>query len=122
MAFPDDLDDVHDWLVIVNDEALERFDSSMDEFKIVRKEAEEAKRPTSAAMDIDDGFQLVCRKKKKGPTGSIAASGNDDSSQVSSAMKVAAKDKKTVWCMGFRYMGFLRPPCLVQVLDFLMGS
>ncbi|XP_068308573.1 protein RRP6-like 2 [Pyrus communis] len=96
VAFPDDLDDAYDWLVNVNDEALERFDSSVDEFKIVRKEVEEAKRPTSAAMDTDDGFQLVCGKKKKGPTGSAAASGNDDSSQVSSAVKVASKDKKTV--------------------------
>ncbi|KAM1305908.1 hypothetical protein PS2_008402 [Malus domestica] len=97
MAFPQDLDDAYDWLVNVNDEVLERFDSSVDEFKRVRKEAEEAKRPTSAALDTDDGFQLVCgKKKKKGPTGLALASANNDSSQVSTAVKVAAKDKKTV--------------------------
>ncbi|ONH94321.1 hypothetical protein PRUPE_7G010800 [Prunus persica] len=93
MAFPQDLDDAYDWLVNVNDEVLERFDSSVDEFKRIRKEAEEPKRPMIADFDSENGFQLVCGKKKKGPSGS--ASANGDSTQVSS-VKVATKDKKTV--------------------------
>ncbi|XP_021828799.1 protein RRP6-like 2 isoform X2 [Prunus avium] len=93
MAVPQDLDHEYDWLVNVNDEVLERFDSSVEEFKRIRNEAEEPKRPMIADFDSENGFQLVCGKKKKGPSGS--ASANGDSTQVSS-VKVATKDKKTV--------------------------
>lgn len=83
MAFPqEDMDDAYDWLVNVNDEVLERFDASVDEFKRIRKEDEETKRPVTAVLDSENGFQLVSGKKKK----------NDDSTQV----KVVTKDKKTV--------------------------
>ncbi|KAK9951693.1 hypothetical protein M0R45_007129 [Rubus argutus] len=43
--FKEDMDDAYDWLVNVNDEVLERFDASVDEFKRIRKEDEETKRP-----------------------------------------------------------------------------
>ncbi|KAJ1295468.1 hypothetical protein BS78_01G226800 [Paspalum vaginatum] len=58
-----DLDDAHDWLVALNDDLLERFGASMDEFKAAREEEEATGR--RAADAGDDGFQVVYGKKKK---------------------------------------------------------
>ncbi|KAF3962539.1 hypothetical protein CMV_012957 [Castanea mollissima] len=73
-AFPEeDMDDAYDWLVNVNDELLERFDLSADEFK--KKDETDS-----------SGFQLVhYGNKKKGPSTSASAS--------ASAVKVATKTK-----------------------------
>uniref|UniRef100_A0A6V7QYL2 HRDC domain-containing protein n=1 Tax=Ananas comosus var. bracteatus TaxID=296719 RepID=A0A6V7QYL2_ANACO len=40
--FPDDLDEAFDWLVNLNDDFLERFGVSMDEFKSLREKEEES--------------------------------------------------------------------------------
>ncbi|KAM3690588.1 hypothetical protein ACJW31_09G131000 [Castanea mollissima] len=74
-AFPEeDMDDAYDWLVNVNDELLERFDLSADEFK--KKDETDS-----------SGFQLVhYGNKKKGPSTSASAS----------AVKVATKTKPKV--------------------------
>ncbi|KAG1333931.1 protein RRP6-like 2 [Cocos nucifera] len=62
---PDDLDDAFDWLVNLNDEFLERFGISVDEFKGLREKEEENGGKISS-MDLDGGFQMVYGKKKKG--------------------------------------------------------
>lgn len=95
MAFPEDTDDAYDWLVNVNDEIFERFDVSLDEFQRIRKEEEEEESGRAVALttaDPDDGFQLVCGKKKKMP------SYGDDlhDSSLESSVKVATKDRKTM--------------------------
>ncbi|EOA18657.1 hypothetical protein CARUB_v10007233mg [Capsella rubella] len=71
MKFPGDVDEVdaEDWLCNVNDEFIERFDVSVDEFKRIRKEEEEIGRPL-AYDGNDDGFQMVYGKKKK-PFGNV---------------------------------------------------
>jgi exosome complex exonuclease RRP6 len=58
-----DLDDAHDWLVALNDDLLERFGASTDEFKTLRQKEETSGR--RAAPQAGDGFQVVCGKKKK---------------------------------------------------------
>lgn len=93
MAFPEDTDDAYDWLVNVNDEIFERFDVSLDEFQRIRKEEEEESgRAVALTADPDDGFQLVCGKKKKTP------SHGDEvhDSSFESSVKVATKDRKTL--------------------------
>lgn len=68
ISFPEneefDGDATYDWLVNVNDELLERFDVSIDEFQRIRKKEEETGRVLGSAME-EDGFQLVHGKKKK---------------------------------------------------------
>ncbi|KAG2251649.1 hypothetical protein Bca52824_081785 [Brassica carinata] len=69
IRFPGDIeeDDADDWLCNVNDEFLERFDVSVDDFQRVRKEEEEIGRtllPPASDFE-DDGFQMVYGKKKK---------------------------------------------------------
>ncbi|GLT54158.1 hypothetical protein SLA2020_273800 [Shorea laevis] len=90
MAFPanGDMDDAYDWLVNVNDELLERFHVSADEFQRVRKKEEET---GQAVTDTEDGFQLVYGKKKKGAShGSVGGEAS-----VVTGVKVATMDKKT---------------------------
>nr|KYP65283.1 Exosome component 10 [Cajanus cajan] len=48
-AFPGDVDDAYDWLVNVNDDVLERFDASADEFRRIREEEEETGRNVASA-------------------------------------------------------------------------
>ena len=76
-AFPEaDMDDAYDWLVNVNDELLERFDVSADDFR--KKEETDS-----------SGFQLVhYGNKKKGASASASAS--------ASAVKLATKTKPKV--------------------------
>lgn len=69
IRFPGDIeeDDPDDWLCNVNDEFLERFDVSVDDFQRVRNKEEEIGRtllPPASDFE-DDGFQLVYGKKKK---------------------------------------------------------
>ncbi|XP_062113570.1 protein RRP6-like 2 [Humulus lupulus] len=90
MAFPVDTEEAYNWLVDVNDEIFERFDMSVDEFQRNRNSEEATGRVTNATSVVDDGFQLVCGKKKKGA--SQLPSGQDSTS--SPGIKVATKDKK----------------------------
>lgn len=95
-SFPDDLDDAFDWLVNLNDEFLERFGISMDEFKNLR-EKEEVNGGKISSMDLDGGFQMVYGKKKK--KGSMRELEKDEGSPVSSSaagVKVVSRDKKTM--------------------------
>ncbi|XP_023544636.1 protein RRP6-like 2 [Cucurbita pepo subsp. pepo] len=91
MAFPEDNDDAYDWLVNVNDDILERFDVSLDEFQRIRKEEEESGRAVAFTADADDGFQLVCGKKKKSPS-----HGDEVHDSFESSVKVATKDRRTL--------------------------
>ncbi|PIA59839.1 hypothetical protein AQUCO_00400604v1 [Aquilegia coerulea] len=92
--FPDDLDDAYDWLVNINDELFERFDSCVDEFKQVRKmEEESGKRVINSIMD-EDGFQLVGRKKKGGSRNLEKDEGEKFGSS-SSSVKTVLRDKRT---------------------------
>ncbi|XP_073109646.1 protein RRP6-like 2 isoform X2 [Elaeis guineensis] len=91
---PDDLDDAFDWLVNLNDEFLERFGVSVDEFKSLREKEEESGGKISS-MDLDGGFQMVYGKKKKG---SMRESEKDDEDRALSSaagVKVVSRDKKT---------------------------
>lgn len=96
MAFPEDTDDAYDWLVNVNDDIFERFDVSLDEFQRIRKEEEEEEasgKAVSLTADADDGFQLVCGKKKK----KTPRQGDEiHDSSFESSVKVATKDRKTL--------------------------
>ncbi|XVF06653.1 hypothetical protein REPUB_Repub06bG0068700 [Reevesia pubescens] len=83
-------DEAYDWLVNLNDEILERFDVSMDEFQKIRKKEEETGRFIGLDPD-NDGFQLVYgKKKKKGDGGLISdsVSGKEGGSSSSSGVKV----------------------------------
>ena len=67
-------DDAYDWLVNINDEILERFDVSIDEFQKIRKKEEETGRFIGSDPD-NNGFQLVYgKKKKKGDDGVMSDS------------------------------------------------
>lgn len=92
-AFPDDLEDAYDWLVSVNDEVLERFDASADEFRRVRKEEEESGKKI---MEVDGGFQLVYGKKKnKAVQGSVDRAAADSvNGRGESSVKVANLKEK----------------------------
>lgn len=92
-AFPDDLEDAYDWLVSVNDEVLERFDASADEFRRVRKEEEESGKKI---MEVDGGFQLVYGKKKnKAVQGSVDQAAADSvNGRGESSVKVANLKEK----------------------------
>ena len=67
-------DEAYDWLVNINDEILERFDVSIDEFQKIRKKEEETGRFVGSDPD-NNGFQLVYGKKeKKGDGGLMSGS------------------------------------------------
>ncbi|RLN18231.1 protein RRP6-like 2 [Panicum miliaceum] len=86
-----DLDDAHDWLVALNDDLLERFGASMDEFKALREKEEASGR--RAAPEAGDGFQVVYGKKKKKKVGDGEEGvGRAEAFGASSSVKVA-KDK-----------------------------
>ncbi|CAN1246114.1 Protein RRP6-like 2 [Linum grandiflorum] len=96
-TFPNDIDcdEASDWLVNVNDEVLERFDWSFDEFGTVRKGLEEEVR-AKGVMD-EDGFQTVYgrnnNKKKNNvwinPNSGLAAAGSSGGEMM--GVKVADK-------------------------------
>ncbi|KAF3442993.1 hypothetical protein FNV43_RR16911 [Rhamnella rubrinervis] len=101
MALPEDIDDAYDWLVNMNDEVFERFDMSVDEFQRIRKEEETGRstNATAAAAELDNGFQLVCGKKKKAQnylTDSVSRNSGGQDSSLTSGVKVVKKDKKTI--------------------------
>ncbi|CAO2827105.1 unnamed protein product [Amaranthus hypochondriacus] len=92
MEFPQDIDDEsYDWLVNVNDQVLERVDTSMDEFSRLRK-AEEAAAKARPVVD-ENGFQLVCGKKKKLPV--IGGMKEKEENVSSQPVRVLERDKKT---------------------------
>lgn len=102
VGLPEDLDDAHDWVVNLNDEILERFGASMDEFKSLREEEEERGTAGDWAAEMETGgFQIVYgkkgKKKKQMDGGGGDAAGDDGAVDVggASAVKVASRDQKT---------------------------
>ncbi|KAG7543483.1 HRDC domain [Arabidopsis thaliana x Arabidopsis arenosa] len=93
MKFPGDVDEVdaEDWLCNVNDEFIERFDVSVDEFQRIRKKEEEIGRPV--AYNGDDGFQMVYGKKKK-PVGNVITGSAANGGSVID-VKMAERDKNS---------------------------
>ncbi|KAH8480801.1 hypothetical protein Peur_062385 [Populus x canadensis] len=90
LQFPSDvdIDEAYDWLVNVNDEIFERFDTSIDEFKRVREE-------TGRVVDVDneDGFQLVLGKKNKRLMKEALSDDSASCAGVDSGVKVADNKK-----------------------------
>ncbi|CAH2079523.1 unnamed protein product [Thlaspi arvense] len=96
MIFPGDIeeDDADDWLCNVNDEFLERFDVSVDEFQSLRKKEGEIGRTLAApAPDFEEnGFQMVYGRKKKPVSNVVPGSVRNSGSFVD--VKVAERDNK----------------------------
>eukprot|EP00258_Populus_trichocarpa_P031348 XP_024447367.1 protein RRP6-like 2 isoform X2 [Populus trichocarpa] len=90
LQFPSDvdIDEAYDWLVNVNDEIFERFDTSIDEFKRVREE-------TGRVVDVDneDEFQLVLGKKNKRLMKEALSDDSASCAGVDSGVKVADNKK-----------------------------
>ncbi|KAK1384702.1 HRDC domain-containing protein [Heracleum sosnowskyi] len=78
-----DHDGGSNWLENVNDEILDQLDCSVDEYKKIKK---------SENDESDDGFQLVCGKKKKGAS-EIVIKGGQGYGALD--VKVVSKDKKS---------------------------
>ncbi|XP_062200590.1 protein RRP6-like 2 [Phragmites australis] len=93
-----DLDNAHDWLVALNDDLLERFGASMDEFRSLREKEEVAGRRAAPEETVGagDGFQVVYGKKKKKVGGREEGVGKVEAFGVSGSVKMATKDKATV--------------------------
>lgn len=92
--FPqEDLDEAYDWLVARNDDLLEMFGSSADEFK-ARREKEEAEGRKDAPQEISgDGFQVVYGKKKKKMGMGEEEIGRGQTFGASGSVKMATMDK-----------------------------
>ncbi|ESQ33213.1 hypothetical protein EUTSA_v10003636mg [Eutrema salsugineum] len=95
MRFPGDIeeDEADDWLCNVNDEFLERFDVSVDEFKRIRKKEEEIGRTLASDCD-ENGFQMVYGKKKKPVSSLVSGSVRNGGSMID--VKVAERDNKNL--------------------------
>ncbi|GJN20706.1 hypothetical protein PR202_gb08114 [Eleusine coracana subsp. coracana] len=87
-----DLDDAHDWLVALNDDLLERFGASMDEFR-TEKEEKDGRRAAPQEAGAEDGFQVVHGKKKKKTGGGDEVVAKVEAFGGSSSVKMATKDK-----------------------------
>ncbi|KAI0524872.1 hypothetical protein KFK09_004262 [Dendrobium nobile] len=85
---PNELDEAYEWLVNLNDDLLEKFGVSMDDFRSFREKQER----NGEAADSGDGFQLVCGKKKK--RGVVQKQERDEGLSASSGIKMVSRDKK----------------------------
>ncbi|KAL4576823.1 hypothetical protein LXL04_012923 [Taraxacum kok-saghyz] len=121
MKFPngdiDDDDEAYDWLVNINDELFERFDSSLDEFKKIRNKEEETGVRVKNLVD-DDGFQLVQGRKKKD---SLVNNGNTSNSPDSnlgnaSSVKVVSRDSNAKAKVSFHIPSIRRPQDEYKIL------
>lgn len=98
ISFPNNIESIadgeaYDWLVNINDESLERFDVSLDEFQKIQKKEEETGRLIGPDTD-NDGFQLVYGKKNKKVLGGLTSdsvSGKEGGSSNSSSPEVRVK-------------------------------
>jgi exosome complex exonuclease RRP6 len=93
-AFPrEDLDDAYDWLVSRNDDLLEMFGASADEFKALREKEEAAGRKVAPEEMAGDGFQVVYGKKKKKIDMGAEAVGRGDAFGASGSVRMVTMDK-----------------------------
>ncbi|XP_047045799.1 protein RRP6-like 2 [Lolium rigidum] len=93
-AFPrEDLDDAYDWLVSRNDDLLEMFGASADEFKALREKEEAAGRKVAPEEMAGDGFQVVHGKKKKKIDMGAEAVGRGDAFGASGSVRMVTMDK-----------------------------
>ncbi|KAJ8763149.1 hypothetical protein K2173_025534 [Erythroxylum novogranatense] len=94
MQYPGDIDveDAYDWLVNVNDEILEDFQASVDDFERARKEEEEL--DGVSGVDSQNGFQLVSGRKKKATKGLINSETRMAGSGSASESRVKVADNK----------------------------
>uniref|UniRef100_A0ACD5TJW2 Uncharacterized protein n=2 Tax=Avena sativa TaxID=4498 RepID=A0ACD5TJW2_AVESA len=94
-TFPlEDLDDAYDWLVARNDDLLEMFGASADEFKALREKEEAQGRKVAPDEMAGDGFQVVYgKKKKKIDTGEEGCVGRGEAFGSSGSARMATMDK-----------------------------
>lgn len=88
-SLPSELDEAYDWLVSLNDDFLEQFGISMDDFRNFREKQER----NGEAVNSGDGFQLVCGKKKK--RGIVNNQERDEAFSASSGIRMVSRDNKT---------------------------
>lgn len=92
--FPtEDLDDAYDWLVARNDDLLEMFAASADEFKALREKEEAQGRKVAAEEMAGDGFQVVYGKKKKKMGMSEEGVGRSEAFGPSGSVRMATMDR-----------------------------
>ncbi|XP_016500633.2 protein RRP6-like 2 [Nicotiana tabacum] len=90
MSFPGedpDEEETGDWLVNINDDVFEKLASSLDNFRLLREKEEE-----SGVKNMEDGFQLVSRKK----TRKVEHNSNVSSVEKEKGVKVATKVKPKI--------------------------
>lgn len=85
---PEELDEAYDWLVNLNDDFLEKFGVSMDDFRSSREKQEQNGMGASG-----DGFQLVCGKKKKKE--SVLNQERNEDMPSPLGIKMVSRDQKT---------------------------
>ncbi|KAM3362823.1 protein RRP6-like 2 [Capsicum galapagoense] len=90
ISLPDDEEEAGEWLVNINDDVLEKLASSLDEFKLVRKEEEEETGVKMMEDSESGGFQLVVGRKKNRKVDN-AASVEKSEDKVKVAVKGKAK-------------------------------
>lgn len=91
ISLPDDEEEAGEWLVNINDDVLEKLASSLDEFKLVRKEEEEETGVKMMEDSESGGFQLVVGRKKNRKVDNAA---NVEKSE--DKVKVAVKGKAKI--------------------------
>ncbi|CAM0956965.1 unnamed protein product [Alopecurus aequalis] len=93
-TFPrEDLDDAYDWLVARNDDLLEMFGASADEFKAMREKEEAAGRKVAPDELAGDGFQVVYGKKKKKIDTGEEGVGRGEAFGASGSVRMTTMDK-----------------------------
>ncbi|KAK8962625.1 hypothetical protein KSP40_PGU016614 [Platanthera guangdongensis] len=85
---PEELEEAYDWLVNLNDDFLEKFGISMDDFRSSREKQEQSGMAASG-----DGFQLVCGKKKKKDI--VLNQEKTEATPSSLGIKMVSRDQKT---------------------------
>jgi exosome complex exonuclease RRP6 len=92
--FPtEDLDDAYDWLVASNDDLLEMFAASADEFKALREKEEAHGRKVAAEEMAGDGLQVVYGKKKKKMGMGEEGVGRSEAFGSSGSVRMATMDR-----------------------------
>ncbi|KAJ6810603.1 protein RRP6-like 2 [Iris pallida] len=88
---PADLDESYDWLVSLNDDLIERFNVSMDEFKSTREKQEG--KVTNLSILEEGGFQLVRGKNRGRKKESNGLGGDQGSAAAAAGVRIGMKEK-----------------------------